>query len=67
MPNQGLPELVNGRTVYCMKPDEFGRRMRHFVEEYGVSVVGGCCGSAPSHIQALAKSLKGVKPARRMA
>ncbi|MFW5864005.1 MAG: homocysteine S-methyltransferase family protein [bacterium] len=65
MPNQGLPEVVDGQTVYCLKPDEYARRMKAFVAEYGVSVVGGCCGSSPEHIAALSRSLDGVSPAER--
>jgi 5-methyltetrahydrofolate--homocysteine methyltransferase len=39
--------------------------MKRFVEEYGVSVVGGCCGSSPEHIRALVSSLQDIKPLSR--
>lgn len=65
MPNQGLPEMVGGQTVYPMSPDEFAAHMCMFVERYGVSVVGGCCGTSPAHIKALAQKLKDFKPAAR--
>ena len=65
MPNQGLPEVVEGQTVYPLSPAEFARHMRHFVEQYGVSVVGGCCGTSPEHIRALAAALRDVTPAER--
>jgi len=65
MPNQGLPEVMDGRTVYPLTPDDFARHMRRFVEDYGVSVVGGCCGTTPEHIRALAETLRGVAPAKR--
>jgi 5-methyltetrahydrofolate--homocysteine methyltransferase len=39
--------------------------MKHFVTDYGVSIVGGCCGSSPEHIRALADALRGVKPGKR--
>ena len=65
MPNQGLPEVVNGQTYYPLSPAEYARHMRNFVENYGVSVVGGCCGTSPEHIRALAAELHGVKPAER--
>jgi 5-methyltetrahydrofolate--homocysteine methyltransferase len=65
MPNQGLPEIVNGQTAYRLAPDDFARQMRPFVAECGVSIVGGCCGTTPEHIRALAVSLRGVRPAKR--
>jgi methionine synthase I (cobalamin-dependent) len=65
MPNQGLPEVVAGKTVYPLSPEEFVRHMKAFVEQCGVSVVGGCCGTTPEHIRALVKGLGGVGPARR--
>ena len=65
MPNQGLPEIVNGQTAYRLTPEEFARQMKPFVAECGVSIVGGCCGTTPEHIRALAESLRGVKPAKR--
>ena len=65
MPNQGLPEIVNGQTAYKLQPDEFARQMKPFVAECGVSIVGGCCGTTPEHIRALAEALRGVQPAKR--
>ncbi len=65
MPNQGMPEVVGGQTVYPLSPEEYGRHMRFFVEHYGVSVVGGCCGTSPAHIRAVVAALNGVKPAAR--
>jgi 5-methyltetrahydrofolate--homocysteine methyltransferase len=65
MPNQGLPEIVNGQTAYRLTPDEFARQMKTFVAEYGVSIVGGCCGTTPEHIRALSETLRGVQPATR--
>lgn len=65
IPNQGLPEVVDGQTVYPMKPAEYAGHMKTFVQERGVSVVGGCCGTTPEHIAALVDALKGVTPAER--
>ena len=65
MPNQGLPEMIGGQTVYPMTPDEFAAHMRLFVERYGVSVVGGCCGSSPDHIRALVREVRNLTPAAR--
>ncbi len=65
MPNQGLPEVVDGRTCYPMSPDEYVHHMRHFVEHDGVSVIGGCCGTTPEHIRALAAACADLAPAAR--
>lgn len=65
MPNAGLPQLVDGHTVYPLDPEAFATAVRHDVEELGVSVVGGCCGTTPAHIQALRTALANVRPAPR--
>ena len=51
-PNAGLPESVNGKTVYNVTPDEFAGYMKQ-IAELGVSYLGGCCGTTPDHISAL--------------
>ncbi|MCU0492950.1 MAG: homocysteine S-methyltransferase family protein [Chloroflexaceae bacterium] len=53
IPNAGLPLEVEGETVYPMEPEPFARILGEFVREYGVAVVGGCCGSRPAHIRRL--------------
>lgn len=65
MPNQGLPEIVDGQTAYRLAPADFARQMRVFVAEYGVSIVGGCCGTTPDHIRDLVEALRDVRPAAR--
>ena len=65
MPNQGLPEVVDGKTCYPMTPQEFTRQMRSFIEQDGVSVVGGCCGTTPEHIRQLAAVCPDLVPAER--
>lgn len=65
VPNQGLPEVVDGKTCYPMDPETYGNEMKRFVTEYGVSVVGGCCGTTPAHIRQLVRTLAGVQPAVR--
>jgi 5-methyltetrahydrofolate--homocysteine methyltransferase len=65
IPNQGLPEVVNGATCYPLSPVDYAAQMHHFVTVEGVSIVGGCCGTSPAHIQALSEKLAGVMPARR--
>ncbi|MBN2449029.1 MAG: homocysteine S-methyltransferase family protein [Lentisphaeria bacterium] len=65
LPNQGLPEVVDGRTCYRLTPEAFAGEMRRFVTEFGVSLVGGCCGTTPAHIRCLAEALVGVLPRAR--
>ncbi len=57
MPNAGLPMLVDGKTEYPLLPDELADWHRRFVEEDGVNLVGGCCGTTPAHIAAVRKML----------
>ena len=65
IPNQGLPEVVDGQTHYPLSPDEFAEQMSQFVVKQGVSIVGGCCGTSPAHIAALTRRLAGVQPKQR--
>jgi len=65
IPNQGLPEVVNGQTAYPLSPEDFAKQMYRFVTDLGVSIVGGCCGTSPAHIKALSEKLKGAVPAKR--
>jgi 5-methyltetrahydrofolate--homocysteine methyltransferase len=76
LPNAGLPVLVEGRTEYPLKPEPFVDAMMKFVEEAGVDIVGGCCGTTPDHIRLLARSVEehnkaqrppGVRPVRSVA
>jgi 5-methyltetrahydrofolate--homocysteine methyltransferase len=50
MPNAGLPVLVEGRTEYPLKPAALRRGDEKFIEQDGVGIVGGCCGTTPAHI-----------------
>jgi 5-methyltetrahydrofolate--homocysteine methyltransferase len=65
IPNAGMPQVVDGRTVYPLSPEAFAAQMKSFVEEEGVSVVGGCCGTTPEHIRSLAEALSDSSPAPR--
>jgi len=65
IPNQGLPEVINGQTSYPLSPADYAKHMHHFVTELGVSIVGGCCGTSPAHIKALSERLADVLPASR--
>ncbi|MCB9943998.1 MAG: methionine synthase [Geminicoccaceae bacterium] len=57
-PNAGLPELRCGHTHYPLGPDELAIWLRRFVEEDGVNMVGGCCGTGTDHIAALDTMLR---------
>lgn len=59
-PNAGLPELVDGKTVYRMTPDEFAEAGVALVQA-GAAIVGGCCGTEPSHIKALSDAVCGME------
>ncbi|RUT03247.1 5-methyltetrahydrofolate--homocysteine methyltransferase [Dulcicalothrix desertica PCC 7102] len=65
VPNAGLPENVGGQAHYKLTPIELQMHLMHFVEDLGVQVIGGCCGTRPAHIQQLAEIAKKLKPAER--
>ena len=49
IPNAGLPENVGGVAHYRLTPMEMKMQLMHFIEDLGVQVVGGCCGTTPAH------------------
>jgi len=55
IPNAGLPENIGGVAHYRLTPTEMKMQLMHFVEDLGVQVIGGCCGTTPAHIGALAE------------
>jgi 5-methyltetrahydrofolate--homocysteine methyltransferase len=55
IPNAGLPENIGGVAHYRLTPVEMKMQLLHFVEDLGVQVIGGCCGTTPAHIGALAE------------
>ena len=65
LPNAGLPQNEGGHAVYKLTPAELAAYHRRFVIEYGVQVVGGCCGTTPEHIKAVAEAVKDAVPAKR--
>ncbi|MDO5092580.1 MAG: methionine synthase [Propionibacteriaceae bacterium] len=65
MPNAGLPELTPNGAVYPLGPEALASALGSFVAEYGLSVIGGCCGTTPEHIALLADSLSGQPVAAR--
>ena len=64
LPNAGLPVLVEGRTEYPLKPGPFAQAAMRFIEQDGVHIIGGCCGTTPDHIRALAEAVGNRAPAK---
>jgi homocysteine S-methyltransferase len=62
MPNAGYPTIVHGRNVYLSSPDYLREYAEAFVES-GATVIGGCCGTTPEHIRAMARAVSGKKRA----
>lgn len=60
--NAGLPENRDGKAYYSMTAEEFTDINSEFFNLSGLAFIGGCCGTTPKHIEALAKKVKGVKP-----
>ena len=65
IPNAGLPENVGGHAHYKLTPMELRMALMHFVEDLGVQVIGGCCGTRPDHIAQLADVATGLTPKMR--
>ncbi|HEX9111309.1 MAG TPA: methionine synthase [Terriglobales bacterium] len=65
LPNAGLPQNEGGHAVYKLTPEELAKYHRHFVADYGVRIVGGCCGTRPEHLKAVVEAVSGVEPAKR--
>ncbi len=65
LPNAGLPQNEGGHAVYKLTPAELAEYHKRFVSEYGVRVVGGCCGTTPEHLKAVVDAVWGVEPAKR--
>lgn len=63
MPNAGLPRMVGGRYIYLTSPQYFAEYALKFVEA-GVALVGGCCGTTPAHIRAVADAVANRRPNR---
>jgi len=65
LPNAGLPQNVAGHAVYRLAPAELAEFHKHFVQDYGVHIVGGCCGTTPEHLKAVVDAVSGAEPAKR--
>ncbi|NBP53395.1 MAG: methionine synthase [Actinobacteria bacterium] len=65
LPNAGLPSVVDGRTHYDLTPSELASFHRHHVEDLGITVVGGCCGTTPEHLRQVVEAVRNVTPGKR--
>jgi 5-methyltetrahydrofolate--homocysteine methyltransferase len=65
LPNAGLPQNEGGHAVYKLTPEELAEYHKHFVQDYGVRIVGGCCGTTPEHLKAVVDAVSGIEPAKR--
>ena len=65
IPNAGLPENIGGVAHYRLTPTEMKMQLLHFVEDLGVQVIGGCCGTTPAHIASLVELASELHPAER--
>ncbi len=65
LPNAGLPHNEGGHAVYKLTPAELAQFHKHFVQDYGVRIVGGCCGTTPEHLKAVVDAVSGIEPAKR--
>lgn len=66
VPNAGQPISEDGKTCYKLTPEEMVEIMEPFAREGGVSILGGCCGTNPTHIRALSNRLAGLAPLKRV-
>ncbi|MGA3052568.1 MAG: methionine synthase [Candidatus Korobacteraceae bacterium] len=65
LPNAGLPQNVAGHAVYKLQPQELADYHKQFITEYGVRIVGGCCGTRPEHLKAVVETCANLEPAKR--
>nr|MBA2529322.1 methionine synthase [Euzebyales bacterium] len=65
IPNAGIPAMVDGRAVYPLTPEQLATAQREFVTDFGVRIVGGCCGATPEHLAAVIEAVAGCEPAAR--
>jgi 5-methyltetrahydrofolate--homocysteine methyltransferase len=65
IPNAGIPTMVDGRPRYELTADELADAHADFITDFGVRVVGGCCGTTPEHIAAVVERCRPLQPAER--
>lgn len=65
LPNAGMPHVVDGHMHYDLTPDALASSHRRFVDELGVRIVGGCCGTRPEHLRAVVEAVGEAVPRER--
>ena len=65
LPNAGLPSVLNGKMHYDLTPEGLAQHHTKFVSEYGIQVVGGCCGTTPEHLAHVVQAVRHLTPAVR--
>ena len=67
LPNAGLPSVVDGKMHYDETPETFTAQVIHFAGDFGVNVVGGCCGTTPAHLKLVVEAMQRITPRSRNA
>ena len=62
LPNAGLPSVVDGQMHYDETPETFTTQVIHFANDFGVNVVGGCCGTTPAHLKLVVEAMGRITP-----
>jgi 5-methyltetrahydrofolate--homocysteine methyltransferase len=62
LPNAGLPSVVDGQMHYDETPETFTAQVVHFANDFGVNVVGGCCGTTPAHLKLVVEAMQRITP-----
>jgi len=65
LPNAGLPSVVDGKMHYDETPETFTNQVVHFASDFGVNVVGGCCGTTPAHLKLVVEAMERITPKQR--
>ena len=65
IPNAGIPSMIDGATCYPLDPAGLAQAHVEFVRDFGVQIVGGCCGTTPDHLRQVVEAVRGLEPAAR--
>jgi 5-methyltetrahydrofolate--homocysteine methyltransferase len=65
LPNAGLPSVKEGKMHYDETPESFTKQVVHFAGDFGVNVVGGCCGTTPAHLKLVVEAMQRITPKAR--
>src|SRR5437773_5132480 len=65
LPNAGLPSVKEGKMHYDETPETFTAQVVHFAGDFGVNIVGGCCGTTPEHLKLVVEAMQRITPKAR--